>query len=94
MPVERTRKRLIAALAMTMLVVARPAVAQEILRDAETEAMFAKMAKPIIEASGLSPDTVKVVLLQERPADAERRSVQDAVTYCPAMALAIEEDDR
>lgn len=65
MPAERSRKRLIAVLATTMLVVARPAAAQEILRDAETEAMFAKMAKPIIEASGLSPDTVKVVLLQD-----------------------------
>ena len=43
---------------------------------------------------GFDAGADKVVLLQERPADAERRSVQDAVTYCPAMALAIEEDDR
>ena len=43
---------------------------------------------------GFDTEADKVVLLQERPADAERRSVQDAVTYCPAMALAIEEDDR
>ena len=53
MPANRPGKRLFAALAMTLLVVARPAAAQEILRDAETEALFAKMSKPIIEASGL-----------------------------------------
>lgn len=65
MPANRPGKRLFAALAMTLLVVARPAAAQEILRDAETEALFAKMSKPIIEASGLSPNNVKVVLLQD-----------------------------
>ena len=34
----------------------------------------------------------KVVLLDEHPDDSQRRSVTDAVTYCPAMALRIEED--
>ena len=58
-------KRILATLTIAFLLAARPAAAQEILRDAETEALFAKMAKPIIEASGLSPDTVKVVLLQD-----------------------------
>ncbi|HEU4962231.1 MAG TPA: M48 family metalloprotease [Sphingomonas sp.] len=58
-------KRIFAALAIAMLVVARPAAAQEILRDAETEALFAKMAKPIIEASGLSPANVRIVLIQD-----------------------------
>ncbi|MGN6620837.1 MAG: M48 family metalloprotease [Sphingomonas sp.] len=58
-------KRLIATLAIALLVAAQPAAAQEILRDAETEALFAKMSKPLIEVSGLSPDTVKVVLIQD-----------------------------
>ena len=58
-------KRIFAALAIAMLAVARPAAAQEILRDAETEALFAKMSKPIIEASGLSPDNVRIVLIQD-----------------------------
>jgi ferredoxin len=39
-------------------------------------------------------DADKVVLLDERPPDDQRRHVADAVTYCPAMALAIEEDPR
>ena len=41
---------------------------------------------------GFDADADKVVLLQERPDDALRRSVQDAVVYCPAMALRIEEE--
>jgi ferredoxin len=34
-----------------------------------------------------------VVLLDEHPSDGLRRNVKDAVTYCPAMALSIEETD-
>jgi ferredoxin len=34
----------------------------------------------------------QVVVLQERPGESQRSQVQDAVTYCPAMALAIEEE--
>jgi predicted Zn-dependent protease len=58
-------KRFIAAFLVIMLVGARPAAAQEILRDAETEALFAKAFEPIMEASGLSPANVKVVLVQD-----------------------------
>ena len=42
---------------------------------------------------GFDVDADKVVLLDEHPADGERRAVKDAVTYCPAMALSIEETD-
>ncbi len=41
---------------------------------------------------GFDADADKVVLLQERPDDTHRRPVQDAVVYCPAMALRIEEE--
>lgn len=58
-------KRILATVVLLMLVVARPAAAQEILRDAETEAMFAQMSAPLIKASGLSTNNVKVVLLQD-----------------------------
>ena len=34
----------------------------------------------------------QVVVLQEHPDDALRQQVASAVTYCPAMALAIEEE--
>ena len=58
-------KRIFAGLAIAVLVVARPAMAQQVLRDAETEALFAKMSSPLVVAAGLSPQTVRVVLLQD-----------------------------
>ena len=44
------------------------------------------------EVFGFAPDTDQVVVLQERPADAVRDQVHAAVRYCPAMALAVEDD--
>lgn len=44
---------------------ARPASAQSILRDSETELLFRDISKPLIEAAGLDPNSVKVVLLND-----------------------------
>ncbi|GAA1808173.1 ferredoxin [Nocardioides hankookensis] len=41
---------------------------------------------------GFDDDTDQVTVLQEHPDDSLRSDVQSAVTYCPAMALAIEEE--
>ena len=41
---------------------------------------------------GFDEDTDLVTVLQEHPADDLRPQVQSAVKYCPAMALAIEEE--
>ena len=41
---------------------------------------------------GFDQDTDQVVVLQERPDEALRDQVQAAVKYCPAMALAVEDD--
>lgn len=49
--------------AAATLAAATPAMAQEILRDAETEAFFRDMSAPIVAASGLDPHNVDVVLL-------------------------------
>ena len=35
------------------------------LRDSETELLFKRMSKPLIEAAGLDPNSVKVVLLKD-----------------------------
>lgn len=58
-------KRLVAAFAVLLLVWTQPAVAQSILRDAETEAMFADMSRPIVLAAGLSPRNVRFVLIND-----------------------------
>jgi len=42
---------------------AQPAAAQSILRDAETERFFADMARPMIEAAELDPRSVQIVMI-------------------------------
>jgi predicted Zn-dependent protease len=44
---------------------ARPAAAQSVLRDSETEHLFRDLSKPLIEAARLDPASVKVVLVQD-----------------------------
>jgi len=44
---------------------ARPAMAQEVLRDSETELLFKQISTPLIQAAGLDPKSVKVVLLRD-----------------------------
>lgn len=58
-------KWLFAGLAASLLIWAQPATAQSILRDAETEAMFNDMSRPLILAAGLSPNNVRVVLIND-----------------------------
>ena len=42
-----------------------PALAQSILRDSETELLFKNISDPLIEAAGLDPKSVKVVLIND-----------------------------
>jgi len=58
-------KRFLALFATAILLWAQPAYAQGILRDAETEALFKDMSRPMIVAAGLSPANVQVVLIQD-----------------------------
>jgi predicted Zn-dependent protease len=61
------RNRFLGAVAVVAAFVggAGRACAQEVLRDAETEAFFRDMSAPIIAASGLDPRNVDVVLLND-----------------------------
>jgi len=58
-------KRFVAAATAALLLWVQPAHAQSILRDAETETMFAEMSAPLVKAAGLSPRDVKVVLIND-----------------------------
>ncbi|HEY0628141.1 MAG TPA: M48 family metalloprotease [Sphingomicrobium sp.] len=51
--------------ALLFFAAARPAMAQSILRDSETELLFKEMSDPLIEAAGLDPKSVKVVLIND-----------------------------
>jgi predicted Zn-dependent protease len=56
--------RFLACLAALALV-AQPAAAQSILRDAETEALLHDMSAPLIEAAGLGRDNVEIVMIND-----------------------------
>jgi predicted Zn-dependent protease len=62
--------RLAFLIILSLAVAVRPAAAQSILRDAETEALFRDMSRPIVEAAGLRPDDVQVVLIHDRSINA------------------------
>ncbi|WP_156930437.1 M48 family metalloprotease [Sphingomonas jaspsi] len=57
--------RLAAAFLLLFVAMARPAMAQSLLRDSETELLFRDVSKPLIEAAGLDPNSVRVVLLND-----------------------------
>jgi predicted Zn-dependent protease len=62
--------RLLMLVAVSFAATAQPAAAQSILRDAETEALLRDMSRPLIEAAGLDPANVQVVLLHVREINA------------------------
>lgn len=74
-PTERTtnRSRAIAclrvmlALFLSVALLVRPAMAQQILRDAETEAFLNEISAPLFRAAGLSPGNDTQVLLINDP---------------------------
>src|SRR4051812_3222789 len=57
--------RLALFLTLSFAITAQPAMAQSILRDAETEQLFKDMERPIIAAAGLRPENVQIVLLHD-----------------------------
>ena len=56
--------RLFAILAAATLA-AQPVAAQSILRDAETEAFLDEISAPLVEAAGLEPENVDIVLIND-----------------------------
>ncbi len=61
---SRCARLLMVALALAFAA-ASPASAQSVLRDSETEQLFADMSKPLIIAAGLDPKSTRVVLLND-----------------------------
>ena len=56
----------LAMLALTLAFAAvQPVAAQQLLRDSETELLFRDMSRPLVQAAGLDPANVKVVLLRD-----------------------------
>jgi len=61
---RRLARFLMLALALAFAA-AQPVAAQSVLRDSETELLFRDLSKPLIQAAGLDPANVKVVLIQD-----------------------------
>ncbi len=57
--------RLLMAGLLLLFAAARPAMAQEILRDSETELLFKDISDPLIDAAGLDRKSVRVVLIKD-----------------------------
>ena len=60
----RFLSHILGLLALAVLA-AQPAAAQSVLRDAETEAFLEDISAPLIEAAGLEPSNVEVVLIND-----------------------------
>jgi predicted Zn-dependent protease len=80
--------RFLMLLILSFAIGVRPALAQEILRDAETETLFRDMERPIIEAAGLRPENVQIVLLQDRSINAFVASGQTVYVHTGLIAAA------
>jgi predicted Zn-dependent protease len=65
----RVTARLLALLALVSISL-QPVYAQSILRDAETEAFFDEISKPLIRAAGLDPANVDIVLINDKSINA------------------------
>ncbi len=62
--------RAIIAVILALTLSMQPAMAQSILRDAETEAFFEEISAPLIKAAGLDPAHVDIVLINDRSINA------------------------
>ena len=71
MAINLTR-RLRAALAVVIAAALsiQPAMAQSVLRDAETEAFFDEISEPLIRAAGLDPKNVDIALINDKSINA------------------------
>ncbi|CAM3032915.1 Orange domain-containing protein [Sphingomonas antarctica] len=72
----RAFRHLIAFVIAAVLAV-QPALAQSVLRDAETESLFLDMSAPMIRAAGLDPKNVRVVVVNDTEINAFASQGQD-----------------
>ena len=80
-PALRGFFRVLLTMIAMIAVAARPATAQSILRDAETEALFQDMMDPLTVAAGLQPGQVRVHLLGDRSINAFVAGSQDIYVF-------------
>ncbi len=62
--------RLLMLLALSFSALVQPAAAQSALRDGETETLFRDLSRPIVQAAGLRPEDVQIVLIHDKSINA------------------------
>jgi predicted Zn-dependent protease len=62
--------RFVLSAALIASLAARPAMAQSVLRDSETESFLHEIAAPLAKAAGLDPKAVEVVLIDDKSINA------------------------
>lgn len=77
----RHLSRILLTLLAIFVIAARPAAAQSILRDAETEALFQDMMDPLVVAAGMQPGQVRVHLIGDRSLNAFVAGSQDVYVH-------------
>ncbi|WP_188682408.1 M48 family metalloprotease [Sphingopyxis bauzanensis] len=80
--------RIVLTLLAMLAVAIRPAMAQSILRDAETEALFQDMMDPLLVAAGLQPGQVRVHLLGDPSINAFVAGSQDVYVFAGLIEAA------
>ena len=87
---QRSAMRMLRALLALLLSVSLtvPALAQSILRDAETEAFFKDVSRPMIVAAGLDPKSVQIVLVGDPSINAFAGGGQNVFIHSGLIAAA------
>ena len=87
---QRSAMRMLRALLALLLSVSLtvPALAQSILRDAETEAFFKDISRPMIVAAGLDPKSVQIVLVGDPSINAFAGGGQNVFIHSGLIAAA------
>jgi predicted Zn-dependent protease len=80
--------RFLMLLSLSFAALVQPAAAQSILRDAETEALFRDMGRPLVEAAGLRPENVQFVLIQANEVNAFVAGGQAIYFYSETLTTA------
>jgi predicted Zn-dependent protease len=83
-----SRLRAAIALVVAITLSTQPAMAQSVLRDAETEAFFDEISAPLIRAAGLDPNNVDIVLINDKSINAFVAGGQAVYIHSGLIAVA------
>src|SRR3546814_16984132 len=81
-------------LVLSLLLLARSVMAEQILRDAETEALFNSISAPLEEAAGMDPRNVQELLINEPEIKAFVAGDRNSVAYGSSVSGRVDQGGR